>query len=216
MTKTEIKYHDVSRETFEAVNELFDQFHPVLETYILRLLWWNQTVNLVSRNATIDSIRDHVMHSLFPALLPGFQNNDLILDAGSGGGLPGIPLALSFFEKTLVLNDISSKKTGVLNHLKRELSINNVVIANSPLKEYSSAHSDVKCIISKHAFKLIDILNDIRDGNWDTLIMLKGDDFRNEIEGIPYPVFINCYRLESGTTLPFYQGKVMLNIQRMS
>ena len=215
MTNTKIKYHDVSRETFDAVNELFDQFHPVLESYIQRLLWWNQTVNLVSRNATIDSIRDHVMHSLFPALLPGFQNSNVILDAGSGGGLPGIPLALGFFEKTVVLNDISSKKTGVLSHLKRELRISKVVIANYPLKEYSLAHPDVKCIVSKHAFKLIDILYDIKDGNWDTLIMLKGDDFKTELEDIPYPVMIDCYRLESATTHPFYQGKVMLNIQRM-
>jgi len=215
MPDTEIYYHDVSRETFHEIDKLFDQYRTVLEAYIQRLLWWNRTVNLVSRNASADLIQHHVRHSLLLVILSGFQTADIILDAGSGGGLPGIPLAFCFPNKKFILNDISSKKTRVLNQLKRELGIKNIGISNYPLKDYTSKEPHVDCIISKHEFKLGDILSDVDNGGWDNVMLLKGDDFIQEINQISYPVSIDCYKLESGTDLSFYKGKVMLNIQRI-
>lgn len=215
MSDTETNYHNVSRETFHEIDKLFDRYRTVLEVYIQHLLWWNRTVNLVSRNASVELVQQHVRHSLLLQVFSGFKSADIILDAGTGGGLPGIPLALCFPDKKFILNDISSKKTMVLNHIKRDLRIKNVTISNYPLKEYPSKESQVDCIISKHAFKLGDILDDVNNGSWDNVMMLKGEDFKTEISQISYPVSIDCYRLESGTDLTFYKGKVMLNIQRI-
>lgn len=215
MPNPTLSYHNVSRETFHEIDELFDQFHPVLEAYVIRLIWWNRSLNLVSRNTSPELVREHVRHSLFPAILPEFHQSQKILDAGSGGGLPGIPLALCFNEKKFLLNDISSKKTTVLSHLKRELGIRNSEIVNYPISEYSSTNPEIDYIVSKHAFKLPDILNDIHDGNWKNLIMLKGNDFKQELTEIPYPVNVECFKLETGTDNPFYRGKVMLNIHRI-
>ncbi len=210
-----LSYHNVSRETFQKIDVLIDQFHPVLEAYILRLMWWNRSVNLVSRNVTLQILREHVRHSLFPSLLTEFTQSQIILDAGSGGGLPGIPLTLCFDDKKIFLNDISSKKTTVLSHLKRELGITNSYIVNYPISEYPIRNPGVDCIVSKHAFKLPDLLMDIHSGNWKSLILLKGDDFRKELKNIPYPVSVECFELGAGTDHPFYQGKVMLNIHRI-
>ena len=210
-----ISYHNVSRETFQKIDGLFDQFRPVLESYIQRLIWWNRSLNLVSRNAGPEIVREHVRHSLFPTLLREFIQSHTVLDAGSGGGLPGIPLALCFNEKKFLLNDISGKKTTALSHLKRELGIANSEIVNYPILSYCSKNPDVDCIVSKHAFKLPDLLNDIYSGKWKSLIMLKGDDFSKELLNIPYPITLECFKLETGTNNPFYKGKVMLKIHRI-
>ena len=210
-----LTYHNVSRETFRKIDELFDQFHPVLEAYLLRLMWWNRSINLVSRNSALELVREHIRHSLFPALLKEFTHSRTVLDAGSGGGLPGIPLALCFRDKKIILNDISSKKTTVLSHLERELNITNCHVVNYPISEYPIKNPEVDCIISKHAFKLPDLLDDIKGGSWKSLIMLKGDDFREELSDIPYPVSVECLELGTATDHSFYQGKVMLNIHRI-
>lgn len=214
MTDAIVTYQNVSRETFQKVDGLFNRFAHSLEAYIERLIWWNKSVNLVSRNASIELVREHVRHSLIPALSVEFQKSHIVIDAGSGGGLPGIPLSLCYTDKKVILNDVSGKKTSALSHLKRELNLANCSIAHYPISEYPSMDPQVDCIVSKHAFKLPDLLNDLQNGRWKSLIMLKGEDFEDELNNIPYPVSIDCHRLETGTKLPFYRGKVMLNIQR--
>lgn len=215
MPKPDVAYRNVSRETFRVIDGLISKFYPVLEEYASRLLWWNGTVNLISRNAAKELVHEHIRHSLFPSFLSEFHQSNIVLDAGSGGGLPGIPLALCHPDKKIILNDISQKKTTVLNHLKRELHIQNVSIVNDPLLRYPINNPEVQCIVSKHAFKIPDILSDISNGSWETLIMLKGEDFSGELSNIPYPVSIDCYPLDNGTKLPFYRGKMMLKIQRV-
>lgn len=215
MKVPKITYHDVSRETFRLVDELFQRNRVSLETYISRLQWWNKSFNLISRNITKDVVREHVRHSLLPTILPGFKCSQVILDAGTGGGLPGIPIAICFSDKKIILNDVSHKKTTILDHLKRELHLNNTHIANYPLSQYIITDDSAECIVSKHAFKTDEILKDIKNGNWKTLIMFKGNDFIDEISDISYPVSIECHCLETGTKIPFYRGKVMLNIQRI-
>lgn len=215
MADATVTYQNVSRETFQKIDEIYKRFAPVLENYISRLIWWNKSVNLVSRNVPIELVREHVRHSLFPALLENFHKSHIVIDAGTGGGLPGIPLSLCYGDKKMILNDVSGKKTLVLSRLKRELNLVNCTVGNYPISEYTSQDPQAECIVSKHAFKLPDLFNDIQDGRWKSLIMLKGEDFKDELENIPYPVSIECHRLETGTTLPFYRGKVMLNIQRI-
>ena len=211
----QISYRNVSRETFRAINELSEKNGEYLDRYISRLLWWNKTVNLVSRNATVESVRNHVNHSLFPSILPTFTESGVVLDAGSGGGLPGFPLAICFPEKKVVLNDISSKKTTVLSRLKSELNVVNASISSESVDGFIASNPNIDCIVSKHAFKISDILNKASCGNWSHIVLLKGDDFKNELSDIPYPVTIDTYPLGDGTDLSFYTGKMMLDIQRI-
>lgn len=216
MADVTVTYQNVSRETFQKIDALYQRFAPALEDYISRLLWWNKSINLISRSTSIQLVREHVRHSLFPTILENLEKSKMIIDAGSGGGLPGIPLSVCYSNKKIVLNDISSKKTSVLSHLKRELNLENCHISNYPISECALRDPHADCIVSKHAFKLPDILKDTENSRWKCLILLKGNDFADELDKIPYPVSIECHRLETGTTLPFYRGKVMLNIQRIN
>jgi len=87
---------------------------------------WNAQVNVISRK-DIDMLYErHVLHSLGIAKVIQFKRNTLILDVGTGGGFPGIPLAIMFPESNFFLTDSIGKKITVVNAVVNELKLNNV------------------------------------------------------------------------------------------
>jgi len=87
---------------------------------------WNQQINLVSRK-DIDSLYEkHVLHSLAIAKLIQFQPGTKIMDVGTGGGLPGIPLAIMFPETQFYLIDSIGKKIKVVKDLSKQLKLGNL------------------------------------------------------------------------------------------
>ena len=93
-----------------------------VDEFIDFLLAYNQKVNLVSRQSTRESLDLLVAESL---LLGKFVSTPLIVDAGSGGGLLGIPLALSFPEKKVVLIETIHKKIEFLKEALKQLNLTN-------------------------------------------------------------------------------------------
>ena len=87
---------------------------------------WNSKINLISRKDTDQFIERHVLHSLGIAKVMTFQPGSKVLDIGTGGGFPGIPLAILFPEVEFVLCDSIAKKVMVVNELKDSLGLSNV------------------------------------------------------------------------------------------
>jgi 16S rRNA (guanine527-N7)-methyltransferase len=89
--------------------------------------YWNAQINVISRKDEDNFIERHVLHSLGIAKLIQFKPGTRILDIGTGGGFPGIPLAILFPECEFVLVDSIGKKIKVVNEVTQELGLKNVI-----------------------------------------------------------------------------------------
>lgn len=87
---------------------------------------WNEQINVISRKDTENFYERHVLHSLAIAKIINFQPNSRVLDIGTGGGFPGIPLAILFPETDFLLVDSIGKKIKVVNAVAEELGLQNV------------------------------------------------------------------------------------------
>jgi 16S rRNA (guanine527-N7)-methyltransferase len=88
---------------------------------------WNSQINVISRKDTDNFLERHVMHSLAIAKVMSFKDGSKILDIGTGGGFPGIPLAIMYPNCEFVLVDSIGKKIKVVNEVAAELGLKNVI-----------------------------------------------------------------------------------------
>ncbi|MFD2516523.1 16S rRNA (guanine(527)-N(7))-methyltransferase RsmG [Salinimicrobium flavum] len=96
---------------------------------------WNSKINVVSRKDVDELYLRHVLHSLGIAKVQSFLPGATILDVGTGGGFPGIPLAILFPETSFRLVDSIGKKIKVVNEVSEGLHLKNVVTTNSRVEE---------------------------------------------------------------------------------
>lgn len=99
-----------------------EQFSKLAELYS----FWNQQINVISRKDTENFYERHVLHSLGIAKVLNFKNGTKIMDVGTGGGFPGIPLAILFPECEFILVDSIGKKIKVVNEVAAALGLSNV------------------------------------------------------------------------------------------
>ncbi len=100
-----------------------------LELFARELAAWNEKINLVSRKDIRQLMLHHVVHSLAPLHCRHFHDGVRVLDLGTGGGLPGLPLAIAYPEVSFHLVDSIAKKIRVVDALVRTLGLRNVEVA---------------------------------------------------------------------------------------
>lgn len=156
-----------------------------IEQYSFLLKEWNSKINLISRK-DVDNIEvNHILHSLSICKIFEFISGQTILDVGSGGGLPGIPLAIFFDNCEFTLIDSITKKTNVLNEMKKELNLNNIKIVNERVEKHSLKYD---YIVSRAVTNLNDFMqlvnNNIKlkniENNNRGVIYLKGGNIEEE------------------------------------
>lgn len=96
---------------------------------------WNLKINVVSRKDIDELYLRHVLHSLGIAKILTFNEGSEVLDVGTGGGFPGIPLAILFPQVKFTLVDSIGKKIKVVNEVKEGLQLTNVVTINARVEE---------------------------------------------------------------------------------
>lgn len=89
-------------------------------------LHWNEQINVISRKDTDQFYIRHILHSLAIAKIQKFKPGSKVIDIGTGGGFPGIPLAIMFPDTEFLLVDSIGKKIKVVNEVARALNLNNV------------------------------------------------------------------------------------------
>lgn len=103
-------------------NQQLLQFNSLNKLY----KFWNNKINLISRNDISELKIRHILHSLSIAKIIDFKTGSKILDVGTGGGFPGIPLAIMFPKSEFVLSDSIGKKIKVVKSIINELNLKNV------------------------------------------------------------------------------------------
>ena len=208
---SKIIIENVSRETLVRVDEWLVDFKPALDKYAELLLWWNRKVNLVSRDMTVDELRIHIKHCLILAAYTEGIVEDRWVDTGTGGGLPGIPFSIVFPEKSVVLNEVVVKKGLVLKDMIRKLGLNNVRI---DIKDIGAIGLDSSfSVMTKHAFKLNDLLTRLADKPWKHLVFLKGADYIEELSMVDTNHYhIKVISMESIEPKSFFNGKYILHL----
>jgi len=205
-----ISTHNVSRETFTQVDELTENYRDELEAYLEQLLWWNQRVNLVSRDVSRETVWEHIRHSLLLSQFKLFKSSKIIVDAGTGGGLPGLPLAITHPEKHFVLNDLVTKKCLAMKQMAKKIGLQNIGIFDGSIKQFT--HDENFLLISKHAFKINELYQMTSSLPWSTMVFYKGSDLADELQELPNSFQIESYDLSEESS--FYQGKALVFVTR--
>lgn len=203
----------IDSEVLFRARELYSTHDDELETYLDLLLDWNAKINLVSRNVSRETVREHVIHSLIPIPLGLMQWHNKWMDTGTGGGLPGIPLAICKTDFTWYLNDNVRKKMGAVEDIVQSMGLKNIELIpkSISLVELEKGAG----IVTKHAFKIKDLLKHLASQPWETILMWKGvDDVEKEVRRAGRNLHVTIYAFDFGKNEPFYEGKGIVKIER--
>ena len=175
---------------------------------------WNKKINLVSRKDVENFQINHLIHSLSISKLILFEPKTKVLDIGTGGGLPGIPLAIFFPQTIFHLVDRKQKKIDVLKNIIIELDLKNVIVERIDAQDISNEYdfilnravSSTENILSISRDKIkTNSFNKIQNG----IICLKGGNLENETVKLKNFEIMNLNKIFSE---PFFETKKILYI----
>lgn len=150
---------------------------------------WNDKINVISRKDVDNLYERHVLHSLGIAKITNFASRAKVIDVGTGGGFPGIPLAILFPECEFLLIDGTGKKILVVNELINALGLSNA----RGLRVRSEDHQGkYDFIVSRAVTNLPDFLHKTHHllNKGGSVLYLKGGDLREEFEAVdPMPTY---------------------------
>jgi 16S rRNA (guanine527-N7)-methyltransferase len=154
--------------------------------YHREILLWNRRINLVSERSSQEIVIRHFLDSLTPAPFLDRPEGDLI-DLGSGGGFPGIPLRIARSGLQVSLIEASRKKSSFLSHIVRTLRLGGVQVVRERVEELTAGEAFAgryDTLVSRAAFKLPELIRMasffLKPGG--QLIAMKGPDPRVEME----------------------------------
>lgn len=191
-----------------------EQFAALQELY----MDWNNKINVISRK-DIDSLYlKHVLHSLAIPTIIDFKAGAQIIDIGTGGGFPGVPLAIYFPEVEFHLVDSIAKKLKVIEAVKGAIGLSNVTTQHTRAEDIKNRQFDF--VVSRAVAPLKDLWQWgkplIKKGNAhelpNGLVCLKGGELAREIsESMLRPRMIS---IEEIFPEEFFAEKYMLHISR--
>lgn len=152
---------------------------------------WNEKINVISRKDIDNLFERHILHSLSIAKFIEFKSGTKVMDLGTGGGFPGIPLAILFPESRFHLVDSIGKKLKVVEAVKDEIGLKNVFVFHARAEEMSFQYDFV---VSRAVAPLADLLTWTK-GKYSAkdhhavhngLICLKGGNIDEEISVVKH------------------------------
>ena len=151
---------------------------------------WNSKINVISRKYIDELYTRHVLHSLAIAKIQAFEPGTYVLDVGTGGGFPGIPLAILFPETRFYLIDVILKKINVVKAISESLGLKNV---KADQLRAENVKGDFDFIVSRAVTNMTDfaewIKYKIKKTNKHELsngiLYLKGGDLSEELKNFP-------------------------------
>lgn len=213
-------YFCIKYEALELIEKYFpdltsdqlSQFAKLQELY----KDWNQKINVVSRKDIDELYLRHVLHSLGIAKVQEFLPEASILDVGTGGGFPGIPLAIMFPQTHFHLVDSIGKKIKVVNEVVEGLELSNVKTSNARVEELDGQYD---FIVSRAVAVMPTFVHWVKGktskNNRHTLkngiLYLKGGDLSQELADYPTA---KVYDLKDYFEEEFFETKSVVYLRR--
>jgi len=209
--KHSIERVELRDEFLTEAKSLYQSKKEEYQKYLDQLFVWNDKMNLVSRTVSRETVENHIVHSLFPSQLGVLGAHDRWVDAGTGGGLPGIPLAIEHPDKQWVLNDNVRKKMKAVSAIVESLELTNVEIVAKSISLYDLQPGTG--IVTKHAFKIPKLLHLLDKKPWKTIILWKGErDVLSELNKTPGHLNVTIYSFRFSE--PFFKGKALVRLDK--
>ena len=181
----------VSQKTkMEVINSLFPEMTSLQKDQIAMLgpqyTAWNEKINLISRKDIEHLYEHHVNHSLALAKYYHFKPGSTVIDVGTGGGFPGIPLAIIFPKTQFILLDATAKKINVVNNIIASLKLENVTTIHSRVEDHRGVYDIIVCRAVGSIKQLIEWTKHLTSVNrW---IFLKGGNQKELRKELP-PIY---------------------------
>jgi len=149
---------------------------------------WNEKINVISRKDIENIVEKHILHSLAIAKVVQFNAGTKILDVGTGGGFPGIPLAIMFPDCDFHLVDSIAKKIKVVSEISNAIGLTNVRAEQARAETLNGKYD---FIVSRAVTAFPEFLNWVkkniskenRNEHPNGILYLKGGDLNNELSG---------------------------------
>lgn len=179
-----------------SISLLLKYFPDLTETQIeqftkLESLYheWNEKINVISRKDMESLYEKHILHSLGIAKVMGFEPGTKVLDIGTGGGFPGIPLAILFPEADFTLIDSIGKKISVVNAVAEGAGLKNVKAIHGRAEKVNDKYHFV---VSRAVTQMPEFLRWLRgkfekeqfNTKHNGVLYLKGGELAEELAGI--------------------------------
>lgn len=192
---------DQQKEQFAALYDLYTD--------------WNSKINVISRKDITNLYEHHVLHSLGIARFISFKDGSQVMDLGTGGGFPGIPLAILFPEVKFHLVDSIGKKIKVASEIANAIGLKNVTFRHCRAEEEKAKFDFV---VSRAVMPLSDLLKIIRKNISSTqlnaipngLICLKGGELAKET--LPVKNKVEIMDLKNEFAEEFFETKKVVYV----
>jgi 16S rRNA (guanine527-N7)-methyltransferase len=200
----------ISRYFKELIPEQIEQFSKLGDLYKT----WNSQINVISRKDIDELYLRHVLHSLGIAKVEKFKPGSNILDVGTGGGFPGIPLAIMFPESNFYLVDSIGKKIKVVKAVAEALDLKNVKAEHERAEKVKGTFD---FIVSRAVTNMDDFVkwtrkkvakkqrHTLKNG----ILYLKGGDLKDELQNFPKA---KIYDLPDYFKEDFFETKKVVHI----
>lgn len=178
--------------------ETIRKYFPELSTQMIDQLsmleslyeYWNSRINVISRKDLPNLYKHHVLPSLSIAKILSFRSGSHLLDVGTGGGFPGIPLAILFPETDFLLIDSIGKKIRVVKEIVKALHLSNIIARQERIERINNKFDYIVCraVTSLPVFYLW-VKNMVIPSNSkshpNAILYIKGGEFKSELKTLP-------------------------------